>query len=378
MSRRLDPDALARLEQERDFLFRSLDDLDAELSAGDIDDVDHQELHDDYTRRAAEVLRAIDEQRQAFSDGRTGLTPAQRVLSFVGIIAVAAIAGVLLARAVGFRSPSGELSGGIRQSTPGLLNEADVLTREGRWQDAFDTYERVIDQEPSNAEALTYSGWIAFTQLGEPQLGLDRIADAVATDPDYPDARVFSALTARRQERWADAVVAVEAFDEIPDKPAEMNALVEAGNLRGQIVAGLMSDQFEDDGEVDLAVLPFELDAAATGAALLDSQGDVIAGLAGFRAVLDVDPDNRVALIGLGRRLATTSAETGEGGLALLDRAVENDPDDLEALVWRGFSRAVQGDAEGAQADLDLLDAAEVPADLEEVVAGLRAGLESN
>lgn len=378
MSQRLDPDALARLEAERDFLLRSLDDLDAELSVGDIDEVDHAELRDDYTRRAAEVLRAIEEQRQAFADARHGLTSTQRILSFVGVIAIAAIAGVLLARAVGFRSPAGELSGGIRQTTAGLLNEADTLTREGRWDDAFSIYEQVLDQEPSNAEALTYSGWIAFTQLGEPQLGLDRIADAVATDAQYPDARVFSALTARRQERWNDAVIAVEAFDEIEDKPAEMSMLVEAGNLRGQIVAGLMSDQYEETDEIDLDALPFGIDAAASGAALLDSQEQIVAALAAFDAVLDVEPDNRVALIGMGRRLATTSPETAERGLGLLDQAVANDPEDFEALVWRGFSRAVAGDTDGAQADLDLLDASDVPPELVEFVEGLRAGLTSS
>lgn len=342
---------------------------------GDIDEADHAELHDDYTRRAAEVLRAIDEQREAFAAARGGLTTTQRVLSFVGVIAIAAIAGVLLARAVGFRTPSGELSGGIRQSTPGLLNEADTLTREGRWQEAFDIYGQVIDEEPSNVEALTYSGWIAFTQLGEPQLGLDRIADAVAGDPDYPDARVFSALTARRQERWGDAVVAVEAFDQIADKPTEMEQLVEGSNLRGQIVAGLMSDQFEATEAVDLDTLPFGIDAAATGAALLDSQEQFIAALAGFDAVLDADPQNRIALIGLGRRLATTSPDTAERGLELLDQAVANDEADLEALVWRGFARAVQGDTEGARADLAVLDATAVPPELAEVVEGLRGGI---
>ena len=41
---RPDPDALAALEEERDFLLRSLADLDRELAAGDIDDVDHLSL----------------------------------------------------------------------------------------------------------------------------------------------------------------------------------------------------------------------------------------------------------------------------------------------------------------------------------------------
>ena len=376
MSRtKLDPDALARLETERDFLLASLDDLDAELEAGDIDEVDHAELHDDYTRRTAEVLRAIDGQRQAFADAPASMTRPQRILTIVGVVALAAIAGVLLARSVGFRTPGDEITGGIRQSTPGLLNEADTLTREGRWQEAFDIYGDVLDQQPSNVEALTYSGWIAFTQLGEPELGVNRIADAVAAQPDYPDALVFSALTARRLERWDDAVDAIESFDALPDPPPEMNALIEAGSLRGDVVAGLMGEQFDETGEVDLSVLPFGLDESAAAAAELDSQEQFIAALAGFTAVLDQDPDNRVALIGMGRRLATTSPQTAERGLELLDRAVANDPEDYEALAWRGFSRAVQGDTDGAAADLEILDSVELPEPLAELAEGIRGGL---
>ena len=49
------------LEAERDFLLRSLDDLEAERDAGNIDDETYRELHDDYTARAAAVIRTIDD-----------------------------------------------------------------------------------------------------------------------------------------------------------------------------------------------------------------------------------------------------------------------------------------------------------------------------
>ena len=48
-----DPDSLAHLEEEREFLLRSLRDLEREREAGDIDDDDYRTLHDDYTARAA-------------------------------------------------------------------------------------------------------------------------------------------------------------------------------------------------------------------------------------------------------------------------------------------------------------------------------------
>ena len=59
-SGRHDPDRLAELEEERAFLLRSLDDLDRERDAGDLDEHDYVELRDGYTARAAAVLRELE------------------------------------------------------------------------------------------------------------------------------------------------------------------------------------------------------------------------------------------------------------------------------------------------------------------------------
>ena len=50
----------AELEDERSFLLDSLEDLERERAAGDLSDADYEVLRDRYTRRAAEVLRALD------------------------------------------------------------------------------------------------------------------------------------------------------------------------------------------------------------------------------------------------------------------------------------------------------------------------------
>ncbi|MDQ1515519.1 MAG: hypothetical protein QOE80_1349, partial [Actinomycetota bacterium] len=60
-----DPDALASLESERDFLLRSIADLDQERAAGNLDEERYQSLKDDYTARAAAVLRSIEDGRDA-------------------------------------------------------------------------------------------------------------------------------------------------------------------------------------------------------------------------------------------------------------------------------------------------------------------------
>ena len=61
----MNPDQLAELEDERRFLLRSLRDLDAELAAGDVDRVDYETLRDGYTKRAADVLRGIEDGKAA-------------------------------------------------------------------------------------------------------------------------------------------------------------------------------------------------------------------------------------------------------------------------------------------------------------------------
>ena len=54
----LTDDERKRLEDEREHLLTSLDDLDSELAAGDIDEHDYAALRDDYIARAALLSRA--------------------------------------------------------------------------------------------------------------------------------------------------------------------------------------------------------------------------------------------------------------------------------------------------------------------------------
>ena len=93
----MNPDRLAELEEERRFLLRSLRDLEAEHDVGDVDDHDYETLRDGYTKRAATVLRSIDEGRAALP-----AAPARRWwrrLAVVGVVvAVGVAAGWMVAR----------------------------------------------------------------------------------------------------------------------------------------------------------------------------------------------------------------------------------------------------------------------------------------
>lgn len=355
----LDPDAVAELEREQAFLLRSLDDLDAERDASDLDEHDHAQLNDDYTRRLAEVTRALDENRAAYAALDTKLNRSQRILTVAFVVIVAVIAGVLLGRASGFRSPNDSLSGDIRQSSTGLLSEADVLTREGRWEEAIEVYDEVLDLSPANAEALTYRGWLS-NRLGESN-GLDDLDEAVAVAPDYPDARVFRAIVLDDEQRFADAAADLAVFDTL-DPPPEILGIVEASNLRASIAAGQIVQRFgATPDEIDLAEIDAPLDDVVAGGAILLEIGDTSLALRVFDAVLSEEPDNIQALVATGNlqtrpEIIAVSEETGRVGLARLDAAVDLLPDDPQVRLVRARARIDLDDPDGARADLLVID----------------------
>src|ERR1700682_4779411 len=93
-------DERAHLESEREFLLKSLDDLEAEHAAGNIDDESYQGLHDDYTARAAATIRAL----RDGVDARPAAAPLprnRRILVGAGVVAFAVLAAVGLAAALG-------------------------------------------------------------------------------------------------------------------------------------------------------------------------------------------------------------------------------------------------------------------------------------
>lgn len=244
----LDPDALAALEEQRDFLLRSLRDLEREHDAGDLDDDDYAALEDDYTARAAAVLRAIEGHQTAMaarpraSRGRT--------LAIVALVVVAAlVAGAVLAQALGRRSAGDSATGDIRQTSRDLLAKARSETAEANqalqggdgtaavdhFKAAIKAYDDALQADPANAEAMTYRGWLLHTLAvngpTERQAGLDQEAAgwldrAIVAKPDYPDAHVFKAILLRNA---GDLAGARAELAKVPDDqiPPFMQSMVQ-------------------------------------------------------------------------------------------------------------------------------------------------------
>jgi hypothetical protein len=239
--RQVDPDRLAELEEERRFLLASLRDLEREHAAGDLDDEDFRELRDGYVARAADVLRAIEA-------GRASLPapPARsrrRTAVIWGIAAVAAVAtGVLVARAAGDRSATDTVTGGVGDSVAATLSRA----RQAELDDpvaAIELYHEVLAEDPDNAEALTYLGWLEVrtgAATGAEDLvdqGEANLARAIEVAPGYADPHCFTAIVRFRLRD--DAAAARAALDRCTaaDPP--------------QAVAGLLTDL---GAEIDAAL----------------------------------------------------------------------------------------------------------------------------
>ncbi len=216
MARRnpLDPDRLAALEEERDFLLRSLDDLESEHAAGDLDDADHAALRDDYTVRAASVIRSIDDHQSELEALRSvGTSTTRRWAWIIGTAAAAVLAGVLLAQTAGERGVGESLTGSLDESIRDQVLQCQQLGTLGAdgLQESLTCFDEVLDQDPSNVEALTYRAWyLSLVAASATEQGLDDSADelyvaaagqldrALEVDPTFPDAHAFRAVVADR------------------------------------------------------------------------------------------------------------------------------------------------------------------------------------
>lgn len=234
--RDLDPDALAALEEERDFLLRSLQDLERERAAGDVDDSDYKELKDDYTARAAATIRAIDDRTTAVKSLRPQRNWKRTALGLVLVGVLAVGAGWIVFRNAGTRAPGQGLTGDARQDSANLILQAQGLTGQAQaslqagdsakalkqFESAVQTYDKALEISPENVQAMTYRGWvlhtIALNSEASVAAELDQQArkyldEAIATDPTFSDARVFRAILERNAGEFAAAKVDLDAID---------------------------------------------------------------------------------------------------------------------------------------------------------------------
>jgi cytochrome c-type biogenesis protein CcmH/NrfG len=216
------------LEEERNFLLRSLDDLDAERADGNVDDETYARLHADYTARAARVIHRLDGDPVEAVTGPPPVSARRRVLTIAGVVVFALVVGVALAYGLGARLPGQTITGNAAVSTQpsakeqvaGLrakvrANPNDAATRLALAQALMGTqdgtgalaqFQAAAKLDPTNPQPYAYSGWLIRLE-GFPDQGLTLLDKAIALDPKYADARFFKGLILFRDKKQPDAAI---------------------------------------------------------------------------------------------------------------------------------------------------------------------------
>lgn len=235
---RLDGSALEALRAERDFLLRSIEDLEAERAHGELSSGRYEDLLGTYTVQAATVIRALERAESAqAAAGETagGPEPARRrhgrgrrAMGGAAAVALLALGGVLLVQSLDRREMGQSITGNAQSRTsppgaPGAARErpqdpqarvdyARALLAQGRLVDGLKEFDAAARLDPGNAEAKAYGGWIVFL-AGLAEDALRRLDDAVAADPAYPDAHFFRGMVLLRgRDDRAGALVELRQF----------------------------------------------------------------------------------------------------------------------------------------------------------------------
>lgn len=227
----------AALDDQLDFLRRSLEDLDREHEAGEVDERDFASLRDRYTARLAEVEASLAAGPATAAGPAAAAGPAtaatarrkrrlsRRVRVALGVGAAAcfvAAAALLAASLAGVRLPGESASGSVSLSGPQqeqeTLDRAAILGSEGKVAEAVALYGQVLRTDPNQPNALAYGGWLVrLTGLAGRKADLVSRGDAsieraVAVAPGYPDAHALDGVVQLLDHRRA-AVAAAQFRD---------------------------------------------------------------------------------------------------------------------------------------------------------------------
>jgi len=218
------------LEEERDFLLASLRDLERERDAGELSERDYQALHDDYTARAAVVLKALERSPARPARGRKPPPPVRTqrplIITLGVILVIAAMTGGAVVAFSGHREAGAPMTGSLPDTPSGRMQQALQLEAAGKASDALKIYDDLLKTDPRNVQALSYRGWL-LKRAGLPDLAMAALDQAIAIDPRFPDAHFFRGMVLYQDRKDPGAAVTEFRLFLSNNPPPEMISLVE-------------------------------------------------------------------------------------------------------------------------------------------------------
>ena len=367
-------------ENEKHFLLKSLDDLDRELAKGDITEKDYVQLTRNYKRRLIRLTK-----QEKASSAEPKLQNAKKTwFTVIFLVVLAFISGIAIANSSGERSGSETITGSIRKSTVTKLQEAQqLLSDSGTWAEAISIYDEVLEDQPSNVEALTYRAWLKY-RLGEASDPLIKAWGEVRIlNPEFADAIVFLTIALSDESRFPEALIQVKELQQLEITPQLQNVLDSQG-LIGKVYAEAKYDLLQSIEQPKLDELEMDTQTALEAANYLlqsDKAQRSVSALKLFRAILEDNPTNPEAL----SRQALLLAQTGDGvlfqrSINQINYAADQNPNNIEVLLTRAI--LISGtDSKVACSDLNTvsklleLETTQVPVQVSEQVDSLISSL---
>ena len=212
---------------ERDFLERSLADLELERAAGDLSDADYSDLKARYESKLAATATTATVDAPLDREPKRGSGRRSLVVTLVVVLVVGVGGGLAVARWSGARQPGDNISGSTVSNHGQDLAKAATLAGDGKVLEALKIYDRVLKEDPKDVRALTYKGWMlrnvgienGQTELAEQ--GLQYLEQANDIDPNFSEAWFFRGVVYLRDEndpeKAANALKLALANDPIPE-----------------------------------------------------------------------------------------------------------------------------------------------------------------
>ena len=367
-------------EKEKDFLLKSLDDLDSEMAKGDLTEKDYAQLSRNYKRRLIKLTKQ--ETRSIKESKLQNVKKTWFTVTFLVVLAL--ISGIAIANSSGERTGSETITGSIRKSTVTKLQEAQqLLSDSDKWDEAISIYDEVLQDQPSNAEALTYRAWLRYRtgEDSDPQIRDWR--EVRILNPEFADAIVFLTIALSDESRFSEALIELQELQEL-EITSQLRSVLDSQGLIGKVYAESKYDLLQNFEQPLLNELEMNTRIALEAANYLlqsDKAQRSVSALKLFRAILEDDPTNPEAL----SRQALLLAQTGDVALyqravSQINFAVNQNPTNIEVLLTRAI--LISGtDSQTACGDLETVleiiesETTQVPSQVSDQVDNLFSSL---